>query len=634
MRKLFSGVALMARRFGWISAIPMLAVCSADHSTTIVAGPPAAVTNLGVQSTTDNTATLSFTQVEDGMGQPAKYDVRFAAAPISWASAASVSSGTCATPLNGNAIGASLACTVQGLSPATEYNFQVVAYRGTLNSQAVLGQASNVADGTTTGGSNPPPPPPPPPPPAPVVTTVSVSPSTASVQVGATTSLNATVKDQNGIAMTGQTVTWSSDKTGTATVNSSGVVSGVAAGSATITAASSGKSGTATITVTAAPPPAPVVTTVTVSPTSVSVQVGATSNLAATVKDQNGNAMAGQTVTWSSNNTSFATVSSSGVVTGVAAGSATITATSSGKSGTSAVTVTAAPPPPPPPPPGGGTLLFSENFEDSNIGSRGWYDNTGAVISTVEHITGSTASAQYHWTQGATSPAGNGAQRHLFPASNSVYLSYYVKYSANYVGSGQDYHPHEFYILSTMDDQYDGLSDNYMDIYIEQNYLNGGRPVIAMQDNKMVNSSYGALPHSLVGVTENRSTAGCNGMVESNMYSECFDFGSYWYNLKHQMGPVTFQPNPGTGYKNTWNYVEAYVQLNTITNGKGNADGVMQYWFNGQLVIDRHDILFRTGQNPNLQLNQLVIAPYIGDGSPADQYMWIDNLRVATGRIP
>jgi hypothetical protein len=71
-----------------------------------------------------------------------------------------------------------------------------------------------------------------------------------------------------------------------------------------------------------------------------------------------------------------------------------------------------------------------------------------------------------------------------------------------------------------------------------------------------------------------------------------------------------------------------------VVNGVGQADGVVQYWFNGTLVIDRHDILFRTGQHPNLQLNQLIIGPYIGDGSPVDQTMWIDNLRVATGRIP
>jgi len=52
------------------------------------------------------------------------------------------------------------------------------------------------------------------------------------------------------------------------------------------------------------------------------------------------------------------------------------------------------------------------------------------------------------------------------------------------------------------------------------------------------------------------------------------------------------------------------------------------------LILDRHDILFRTGAHPTLQFNQFLIAPYIGDGSPADQYMWVDNLRLATSRIP
>ena len=80
--------------------------------------------------------------------------------------------------------------------------------------------------------------------------------------------------------------------------------------------------------------------------------------------------------------------------------------------------------------------------------------------------------------------------------------------------------------------------------------------------------------------------------------------------------------------------MEAYFQLNTVFNGVGQADGVVQYWFNGALIIDRHDILFRTGAHPTLQMDQLAIAPYIGDGSPVDQYMWVDNLRVATARIP
>ncbi|HMI48828.1 MAG TPA: Ig-like domain-containing protein [Gemmatimonadaceae bacterium] len=658
------------------------------------------MSDLAVQGTTSSSATLSFTQVDDGMGQPASYEIRYAVTPLSWGSAASVASGTCATPVTGGAIGATFSCTVLGLSPSTSYNFQAIAFRGAMGAGATFGGLSNLAAASTLTESAPPP----------VATTVTVSPSSASVAVGATTPLQATVKDQNGSVMTGQTITWSSNNTGTATVNASGVVAGVAAGSATISAATAGILGTSAITVTAVPV-APIVTTVTVAPTSASVVAGATTPLTATVKDQNGsvmagqtiswttsnsaaatvnssglvtglaagsatitattsgksgtsaitvtavipvvttvtvaptsasvvagattplvatvkdqlgNVMAGQTITWTTNNSAAATVNSSGLVTGVAAGSATITATSSGKTGTSSITVTALS--------GGGTLLFQEDFENSNLASRGWYDNTGVVLSTTEHVAGSTSSAQYRFLAGATTPTSGGAQRHKFTPSSSFYLSYYVKYSANWVGSGQAYHPHEFYAMSTLDGDYDGPSENFLTVYIEQSYQNGGKPRISVQDNKSVNYGFGALPNNLIAVTEDRSVGGCNGIVEANIFSECFDFGTYWYNDKQLIGPVTFQPSPGPGYKNDWNLVEAYFQLNTVVGGIGQPNGVIQYWFNGALVIDRHDILFRTGAHPTLQFSKFLIAPYIGDGSPVDQSMFVDNLKVLTSR--
>ena len=177
----------------------------------------------------------------------------------------------------------------------------------------------------------------------PVVGSVTVTPPTASVPAGQTVQLTATPHDTAGNPLAGFAVTWSSSNTAAATVDANGLVSGVAAGSATITATSGGQSGTSSITVTtAAPVP---VATVTVSPTSGTVVVGLTLPLTATLKDAAGNVLTGRTITWSSNS-SAATVSPSGVVTGVAAGSATITATSEGQSGTSAVTVTAAAPPP------------------------------------------------------------------------------------------------------------------------------------------------------------------------------------------------------------------------------------------------------------------------------------------------
>ena len=86
----------------------------------------------------------------------------------------------------------------------------------------------------------------------------------------------------------------------------------------------------------------PVVTTVSVSPSSFTVAPSATSQLTATVYDQNGVAMPGETVTWDTSNHSFATVNSSGLVSGVANGSVTVTATSvtdGTKTGTSAGTI-------------------------------------------------------------------------------------------------------------------------------------------------------------------------------------------------------------------------------------------------------------------------------------------------------
>src|SRR5205823_762908 len=291
------------------------------------------------------------------------------------------------------------------------------------------------------------------------VTSVTVSPATASVQAGQTLQLTATPKDANGSALSGRTVTWTTSNVGVATVSSTGLVSGVAAGSATITAVSEGQSGSATIAVTApASAPgtvgdlavaaatdssvtlrftevdggtggpasydiryaagstlswgantttvnkgtcaAPVagtavgasrtctvlglassttysfelvafrgtlganavfgalsnsttattsastapVASVTLTPSPANVGIGAILQLTATLKDAGGNVLSGRTVTWASDNTDIATDGSAVHVTGVGAGSATITAASEGQRGSAAVSVTATQP--------------------------------------------------------------------------------------------------------------------------------------------------------------------------------------------------------------------------------------------------------------------------------------------------
>src|SRR5437660_5792274 len=185
------------------------------------------------------------------------------------------------------------------------------------------GHPGNVSDTATVAVTLPP------------VSAVSVSPASASVQPGQTLQLTATTLDSAGNVLTGRTVTWSRRNTAAATVSRTGLVSGVAAGSATITAASEGQSGTAVMAVTNAP-----VASVIVTPLSATVSVGQTAQLTATLKDASGNVLSGRAVTWSSSDTTIARVSGSGVVTAVATGSTTITATSEGQSGTSSVSVT------------------------------------------------------------------------------------------------------------------------------------------------------------------------------------------------------------------------------------------------------------------------------------------------------
>ena len=177
------------------------------------------------------------------------------------------------------------------------------------------------------------------------VASVAVTPATASVLVGASAQLAASVRDAAGNVLTGRTVTWTTSAVAIATVTANGLVRGIAPGGATITATSEGVSGTSAITVTLVP-----VATVTVAPASATLEVGGTRQLTATPRDASGNALTGRSIAWTTSASAVATVSNSGLVTAVAAGNATITATSEGVGGTSAITVTAPPPPDATPP--------------------------------------------------------------------------------------------------------------------------------------------------------------------------------------------------------------------------------------------------------------------------------------------
>lgn len=78
---------------------------------------------------------------------------------------------------------------------------------------------------------------------------VTVSAPRSNVAVGSSLQLTAVALDGNGLPVVGATYSWSSSNTAVATVSSAGLVTGVALGSATITAMSGTIAGTKTITV-------------------------------------------------------------------------------------------------------------------------------------------------------------------------------------------------------------------------------------------------------------------------------------------------------------------------------------------------------------------------------------------------
>jgi hypothetical protein len=170
----------------------------------------------------------------------------------------------------------------------------------------------------------------------PAVATVDLAAPASDLIVGQTAQLSATPRDAKGNALTGRTIAWTTSSATIATVTTGGLVTGVSPGTVTISATIDGKLGSKTLTV--VPVPA---ATVSVTLAAGTVQMGQTTQATAVVRDLAGNALTGRTVSWSTSAPSIASVSDAGVVTGLAPGAATITATAEGKSGSAQVTITA-----------------------------------------------------------------------------------------------------------------------------------------------------------------------------------------------------------------------------------------------------------------------------------------------------
>ena len=167
---------------------------------------------------------------------------------------------------------------------------------------------------------------------------VVVSPRDTTIRSGQKVTLVATPRAASGEPLPDRPVTWRSLSPDIASVNEQGEVTGRAPGSAQISATSDAATGTASVTVTRQP-----VHTVQVNPRNLQLDVGEERTLQVVLRGDDGTVLTGREVEWASHDTRVATVASDGRVTAMAAGVATIRATSEGRSGSAEVAVRSQP---------------------------------------------------------------------------------------------------------------------------------------------------------------------------------------------------------------------------------------------------------------------------------------------------
>ena len=432
------------------------------------------------------------------------------------------------------------------------------------------------------------------------VKTVTVSPPTATVALGQTVQLTATLRDASGNVLTGRTVTWSSSNLAVATVSASGLVTaGAVASQATITATSEGQSGTATVTVVSNAP----VASVTVTPATASVAVGQTVRLTATLRDANGNVLSGRTVLWTSDNAVAATVDGNGLVSGVSAGPAVITATSEGKSGSASVTVTAPSGAPEcaTPQPG---WIWCDDFEQNRLSQYFEYDSAGGSFVRVTGVgvggsygmrvrfaLGQVEAGSLHLAMGKvpdpyfrTVDAGTALYR-------DVYWRMYVRTQPGWVG-GSGYKLSRAISFAT-----------------------------STWAEAMMAHLWGDPPATGELLMDPASGTDAAGNLKTTKYNDFANFR--WLGALSGVTPLFDASHVGQ-----WYCVEAHAQLNDA----GSSNGVFEFWINGNLDA-RETGLNWVGSYSAYAINALFFENYWNTGSPAAQERYFDNIVISTQRI-
>ena len=278
-------------------------------------------------------------------------------------------------------------------------------------------------------------------------------------------------------------------------------------------------------------------------------------------------------------------------------------------------------------------LLFSESFESTINNTNGWIDGYLADI-VSGGISGNAA--RFSWEQGATQPTNVNTVRKDIGSNNEVYVTYWMKFDSSWRGSGQTYHPHLLMLRGNQDYNtgiYGGPAYAYMNQYMEvisdTTSPYAIRPSWSQQDGKRVNTSYGTPPIDISNTTETRSAGSCNGIKSTGYqgnYNVCYNIsGSSWWSSIGWLSDSVSVPF------NTWVKFAYSMKLNTVTNGIANADGRLRIWMNDTEILKQENVIYRTGFYGTNTFRQFMIAPYIGDGAPVAETMYLDELKIYDG---
>lgn len=422
-----------------------------------------------------------------------------------------------------------------------------------------------------------------------IIGSISVSLASSNIGVGDTTRATAAVYDRRGRPLD-RLVNWRSSDSTIATVTSSGLVTGIAAGSAEITAYRNGHSGSATVSVTPLGTQGVTpVASVSVSLAASTVSIGQTTQATATTRDSAGNVLSGRTITWGSSDSSVAIVSSSGVVTGLKNGAANIIGTSEGKSGSAPLTVqdTATPPPPPPPPPPPSSWNPNEPTSMTTLADRafnamnesGWSDQHGGSGGGFAVAQDAAAPRSPSNVLRATYPAGytsagdgpGGSDFGLSSRPRTLYVSYFAKVSTNWYGHDSGVNK-EFYAYAN------GVPNVYFNLRCT---FNGPiTPDIALQDMAS-GGTYDISPNLVPGA---RITRG------------------QWY----------------------------HIEVVLVGNTAGAADGTIDWWLDGTHIGSYKNLRFNSSAATwNLFHYTSIWGGVGGPNVPATMYKDWDNVYIS-----